>query len=118
MPARRIVVGLAALTLCTGGASLRPTSVIHGVSVYVRDGKIVDAYCRAHVRADNLAPVLYGCYVPADNLIMIAEGDDKDAILAHELRHVDGWEHHGWCRSRRFYSDVTVGGRACDWYRR
>ena len=85
MPARRIVVGLAALTLCTGGASLRPTSVIHGVSVYVRDGKTVDAYCRAHVRADNLAPVLYGCYVPADNLIMIAEGDEGNdrRVVAH-----------------------------------
>lgn len=95
---------------------MMPTKVVNGVSVYVRDSATVDAYCRAHVRADNLAPVMYGCYVKSANLIMVEEG--RPEVLAHELRHVDGWEHRGECHSTKASPDgVKLDGTPCDWYR-
>jgi hypothetical protein len=111
-----------ATTLCcllalAGCASMLPTQTVNGVAVYVRDTKTVDAYCRPRVRAENLGPRMYGCYIRAENTIMVVP--DRPWGLAHELRHADGWEHHGACHSSQEHPDgLKPDGMPCDWYRR
>ena len=42
----------------------------------------------------------------------------RPEVLAHELRHADGWEHHGACHSSKAVPDgVKLDGTPCDWYR-
>ena len=73
-----------------------------------------DAYCRPRVRAENLGPVMHGCWVPRENMIVA----DSPYVLAHERRHAAGWEHRGECHASAQHPDgVRLDGRPCDWYR-
>jgi hypothetical protein len=61
-------------------------------------------------------PNIYGCYARSENIIMVTEG--HPAVLAHELRHTNGWEHHGPCHSTEAHPDgLKPDGSPCEWYR-
>jgi len=109
---------LCCLIALAGCASMAPTQVIDGVSVYVRPASDVATYCYGRVRPEDRAqPHLYGCWVPADHIIMVEAG--HPAVLAHELRHAQGWDHRGACHSSEQRPDgLKPDGTPCDWYRR
>ena len=117
----------------TGCAALRaeaPTRIVDGVPIYERDEDTVEAYCKQHVKAEHQVELsmgrtapLRGCWVSADRLIMVVP--DNPAILAHELRHAQGWDHIGPCHSRNWAVgtgqpvDIKPDGvTPCEWYRR
>ena len=104
--------------LLAGCASMMPTQMIDGVAVYIRDAKTVDDYCRPRLPAEQRnAPVVYGCHVARDRTVMVREG--YPAVLAHELRHAQGWDHVGSCHSTvENPNGVKLDGSPCEWFRR
>ena len=114
----RLVKVFILTTLVTRCASMAPTKVVDGVAVYVRPEKDVAQYCYGRIRAvDRAQPHIYGCYVPGDRLIMVEEGHPE--VLAHELKHAQGWEHRGACHSSKAHPDgLKPDGTSCDWYKR
>jgi hypothetical protein len=116
----RRLLGFTMLTLLTGCASMLPTQTIDGIAIYIRDAATVDTYCRAHTAADQSIPgrQMGGCYVRQDRTIMVAEGPRQEIVLAHELRHAQGWNHRGPCHSTEVYPDgLKPDGTPCEWYR-
>lgn len=108
---------LAACSLLVGCASMLPDKMVDGVAVYIRDAKTVDDYCRPRVRVSDRGPRMYGCYIPADRIIMVAEG--HPAVLAHEIRHAQGWDHVGTCHSTDANPNGTrLDGSPCEWFRK
>jgi hypothetical protein len=112
----RIALVVSAFALLVGCASMAPTQMVDGVAVYVRDRATVDTYCRYRIRSEDRQPHIYGCWVPADRMIMVEDG--HPAVLAHELRHAQGWNHRGACHS----TEADPNGRKpdgtpCEWYR-
>lgn len=102
---------LVACALLTGCATMRfgPTERLVSTAE-------ADAYCRPRLRAAGVdtGPIIYGCWVPRENVIVA----DSPAVLAHERRHAEGWEHHGPCHSSPAHPDgVKLDGTPCDWYR-
>lgn len=109
--------GLLACFVLVGCASMLPTQMVDGVAVYIRDVKTVDDYCRPRIRPADRAPRIYGCYVARDRIVMVAEG--YPAVLAHELRHAQGWDHTGACHSTvENPNGVRLDGTPCEWFRR
>jgi hypothetical protein len=108
---------LAACAILAGCASMLPNQVIDGIAVYIRDGATVDNYCRPRVRPADRGPRMYGCYIAADRTIMVAEG--HPAVLAHELKHAQGWDHVGVCHSTvENPNGVRLDGTPCEWFRK
>lgn len=110
---------LAVCSMLTAGCSIvmLPDKIVDGVAVYVKDAKYVDDYCRPRVRVSDRGPRMYGCYIPADRTIMVAEG--HPAVLAHELKHAQGWEHVGPCHSTVENPNGTKpDGSPCEWFRK
>jgi hypothetical protein len=104
--------------LLTGCAGMVPTQTVNGVPVYVRPAAEVAAYCYSRLSAEERAqPHIYGCYTRgAGAMIMVEEG--HPAVLAHELRHAQGWEHRGPCHSSEAHPDgLKPNGSPCEWYR-
>jgi hypothetical protein len=102
--------------LLTGCASL-PTQTVNGVAVHVRPATEVAQFCYGRVDAETRSqPHLYGCYARGERIILVEEG--QPAVLAHELRHANGWEHRGPCHSSEAHPDgVKPDGTPCEWYR-
>ena len=107
---------LTAVLLLAGCASL-PTQMVNGVAVYVRPAAEVAQFCYGRVDAETRSqPHIYGCYARGERIIMVEEG--RSEVLAHELRHAQGWEHRGPCHSSPVYPDgLKPDGSACEWYR-
>ena len=63
----------------------------------------VEAFCYNLLRAADRAPHIYGCFARQENIIMVEAGHPE--VLAHELRHADGWDHKGPCHSSREHPD-------------
>ncbi len=105
------------LAMLLGGcASMSPTQTIDGIAVYVRPRGTVEAYCYNRIRPADRAPHVYGCYIKQDNIIMVEEG--HPAVLAHELKHAQGWDHAGPCHSSEAFPDGRkLDGSPCDWHR-
>lgn len=104
--------------LLAGCAGMLPTQVTdNGIAVYVRPAAEVATYCYSRIRPEDRAqPHIYGCYVPQDRMILVEEG--HPAVLAHELRHAQGWNHRGACHSSERYPDGRKpDGSPCEWYR-
>jgi hypothetical protein len=102
--------------LLTGCASMLPTQTVNGVAVYVRDWPTVDTYCRPRVRPDNLGEAMYGCYISAENTIMVIPSNP--AVLYHEVKHSQGSNHRGPRHSTPDHLDgLKPDGSPCEWYR-
>ena len=114
--ATRIASVVALLALLAGCATALPTETINGMPVYVRPRSTVEAFCYNLLRAADRAPHIYGCFARQENIIMVEAGHPE--VLAHELRHADGWDHKGPCHSSREHPDgVKLDGTPCEWYR-
>jgi len=102
--------------LLTGCASL-PTQTVNGVAVYVRPAAEVAQFCYGRVDAETRSqPHIYGCFARSEHIIMV-QADHPD-VLAHELRHANGWEHRGPCHSSEAHPDgLKPNGSPCEWYR-
>lgn len=113
---KTLTMALAALALA-GCATMAPTQVTeNGIAVYVRDRATVEAYCYTRIRPEDRQPHVYGCYVPNDRIIMVEDGHPE--VLAHELKHSQGWQHRGACHSTRQHPDgLKPDGTPCEWYR-
>lgn len=115
------LAALLALAFLAGCAGVMPTQTVNGVAVYVRPDDEVTRYCYNRVRPEDRAVAdlpggrIFGCYVPAERTIVVAEGHPE--VLAHELRHAAGWNHRGPCHSTREYPDGRKpDGSPCEWY--
>lgn len=104
--------------LLSGCAGMLPNQTVDGVAVYIRDAKYVDNYCRPRVRPADRGPRMYGCYIAQDRTIMVVEG--HPAVLAHELRHAQGWDHVGSCHSTvENPNGMRADGKTpCEWFRK
>ena len=61
-------------------------------------------------------PHIYGCFARSEHIIMVEAGHPD--VLAHELRHANGWEHRGPCHSSEAHPDgLKPNGSPCEWYR-
>jgi hypothetical protein len=106
----------AVCSLLAGCAGMLPNQTVDGVAVYIRDAQYVDNYCRPRVRGSDRGPRMYGCYIAQDRTIMVAEG--HPAVLAHELRHAQGWDHVRPCHSTVENPNGTrLDGSPCEWFR-
>lgn len=110
------VGSLGMLTMFAGCASL-PTQMVDGVAIYERSAADVAQYCYGKLSAEErMQPHIYGCYVPADHLIMVEVNHPE--VVAHELRHAHGWKHRGPCHSTvQFPDGLKPDGSPCEWYR-
>lgn len=73
-----------------------------------------DAYCRPRVSVHELGPVVHGCWLAHENMIVA----DSPAVLHHEQKHAAGWDHSGPCHSTDVYPDgLTLDGKPCVWFR-
>lgn len=107
---------LLALVLFAGCATVRPTQVVNGIAVYVQPRATVEAFCYNRLRPADRAPRIYGCYARSEGIIMVEDGHPE--VLAHELRHAQGWDHRGPCHSSREHPDgLTMAGTPCEWFR-
>jgi hypothetical protein len=107
---------LLAMLVFAGCASALPTRVVDGIAIYERPAETVAAYCYSRLSAEERnQPHIYGCYTTGE-MIMVEEGHPE--VLAHELRHAQGWEHRGPCHSSEAHPDgLKPDGSPCDWYR-
>jgi hypothetical protein len=100
---------------CASGAF----RVVDGITVYERPAGEVERYCYGRLRQEQLtgAKRIYGCYVSRERTIVVEQGHPE--VLAHELKHAQGWDHTGPCHSTVAHLDgLKLDGTPCVWFRK
>jgi hypothetical protein len=102
--------------LLAGCASSIPR-MVDGIAIYERPRATVEAYCYNRLSyEERQQDRVFGCYNAREHLLMVEEGHPE--VLAHELRHAQGWQHRGPCHSTIAQPDgIKPDGRPCAWYR-